>query len=151
MKILAVASGNGYFKIGDTLSKSKWYKTIKVIEAIKLIDKGDEVEITFEEDINKEKILTSIKKIASAVVEKEDVKPTEVVSKDEVVNINPLLKMPFDYMKPKTPVESEQIKRLSILSSVATAITALAGQIDETTIIPKMEEIYNKFYKVVSV
>ena len=155
MKIIGVASGNRYFNILNAEGKDDWYDSANVAEAIKNINVGDDVEYEFEESkTSEQKILTSIKKIASAVVEKEEISTvdaTPVPKEVKRTNISSGLKMPFEYMKPKTPLESEQIKRLSILASVATAITALTGTIDEDNIISKMEEIYDTFYKVASV
>jgi len=87
MKILGIASGNRYFNIGDVTSKDDWYDSINVVEMIKNINLGDEVEFEFEENkTSEQKILTSIKKIGGAVEEsveepikesKEDVASTD--------------------------------------------------------------------------
>lgn len=50
-----------------------------------------------------------------------------------------------DYMKPRTPEEAERMTRLSVLSSVCSALGAIPGQIDLNTLWDVVEAGYVRF------
>ncbi len=54
---------------------------------------------------------------------------------------------PREYMKSKNPEESKQIRALSILSSVCSAIPAIAGQVDPNSLGEMIESLYDRFDK----
>ena len=52
---------------------------------------------------------------------------------------------PKQYMNPRTPEEAERMTRLSVLSSVSTALAAVPGQIDVNTLGDVIETMYTRF------
>lgn len=50
-----------------------------------------------------------------------------------------------EYMKPRTPEEAERMTRLSVLSSICTALAAIPGQIDVNTLWDVVESGYDRF------
>lgn len=71
------------------------------------------------------------------------------LTQTKVVEIpkNKEMTYPYEYMKPKTPEESAQMRACSILSSVSQAITSLTAQIDANTLGEMLETLYDRFDK----
>ena len=156
MKIVAISGDGQYYKIGETFDDSKWYVVKNVLGYVKGLQKGDEVEIKYALDKSKNRVLSYIKKVNSGqvtsntkVVREPHIKTTNLPSQ-ESASFNEGLRYPDRYMSPKTPQESERIKRLSIFDSVCVAVAALAGQVDENGLSNAIEKLYDKFYKKIS-
>jgi hypothetical protein len=135
MKVLAISNDGNFYKLGTDQKNSDWYgKTPEVEKFLTGIIKGDEVNVKFEKK-NGRNILTYITKTG------------EAVSPEIAKNVG---KQPFVPYGGKTPEQSEQIKRLSILGSAANAAKALTGQVNEESLIRFIETFYDKFYGKVS-
>lgn len=93
---------------------------------------------------------------ANRVTKKGQSKPTSTSSqyqkpenkKDEKPDVSVSnVRYPSEYMKSKNPEESKQIRALSILSSVCSAMSSLAGHVDLNTIGDTIEALYDRFDK----
>jgi len=58
MKIFAISKDKNYYSIGETFDDKKWYEVGSDVKSIE-VNKGDEVDIKFNEENNK-RILTTI-------------------------------------------------------------------------------------------
>jgi hypothetical protein len=136
MKVFAISKDGNFYKIGVDQKSSEWYgKTPAVEQFLSGINKGDEVNIKSEKK-NGRNILNYISKTGEAV------SPEKVTVHQD--------KPPFIPYGGKTPEQSEQIKRLSILGSACNAVKALTGQIDQEGLINFVEKFYDKFYGKIS-
>lgn len=140
MKVFAISKDGMFYKIGDDPKLAEWFSKTPAVESfLSGIQKGDSVDIKSEKK-NGRNILSYITKTASGSV---------VVAPDKGTSTGTGYK-PSGYSSHKSPEESEKIKRLSILSSVCTAVTALTGQLDQNSLVECINTLYDKLYAKVS-
>jgi hypothetical protein len=139
-KIMARSSNGLMLKIGEDSSSAVWYfMSDKVKEFSDKLELNTEVEIKFNEEKSGDKRITflTVNKGAS----KENV--THTSHQNTTSNI--------DYQKMKNPQESDQIKKLSVLSTSALAVaTAMQGQLTVDTLGDMTCTLFDKLYKKVS-
>lgn len=132
MKVFAISKTKDFYKIGTDNNTAKWYgKTEAVEKFIGNIVVGDEVEIKSEFTGGKNFLTYIIKGNSGSSFNKQE--PSKQIYGQ------------------KSPEESEKIKRLSILSSVCTAVSALSGQLDQNTLPEYIECLYDRMYKKISI
>jgi len=127
MKVYAISDNKQFLRIGDREDTKNWFKiSDKISGFMDKIQILDNVEIKFKTEEDGTKILTFIKTVSE---------PTSV--------LEGTLKMPFEYMKPKTPEESAGIKRQSIGNMVSRTISGIDG-----VTLDNVEETIKKLYKI---
>jgi len=142
MKVMAVSSNGNMFKLEKLDEKDGyvWYFLGDNVKGFaKTIKVGEDIDVKVEE-INSQKTITFITKKTSTLVN------SKVFIGGEGKTTEKKSWTPYQ----KSPEESEKIKRLSILSSVCTAVSAIQGQVDPNTLPTIIESLFDKFYKKIS-
>jgi hypothetical protein len=145
MKVFGISKDGMFYRIGEKEDTKDWYKKSAAVENfIRNIQRGDEVEIKFILDDTNTKVLEFISK-------KRNTEFSELGSEKVIASTKPILKTEYpshnsyDYQKPKTPEESDQIRKLSIIASVANSLKGIGG-VD----INNVESIINNLFNIYS-
>jgi len=134
MKIVAISGDKVYYRIGTDLKNSAWYRTEKVKEVV--VNKGDEVELTFEKDKEGINILNSIKVVAQ-------VKPPETVV--ATASSSTSTGVTSKVWRQKSADESEEIRRQAVGKMVAESVKALTPPPTIEILIESIKMLYKTY------
>lgn len=153
MKFIKAAYQKKMVKVEIESGNPVWATCSDAVHAFakKAFKEGDEVDIQYDQK-NGQYFVTRITKPGqSTYTNKEEYSPKTDFPKTtptNIVNSNSTAKKYTSYSK--SPEDKEQIKRLSVLRAVSTAVQTMTGQLDANTLGDYIEELYRKLYKVVS-
>lgn len=153
-------------QLAEGTNSPKWYWMSSAVQgfAHKAIKAGDEVTIEGNEEKDNLTIITRISKAGAGSSQKKETTKSDTGFKCEDCKCdlkdgkykkcfkcnekNPSKSTGGGYSK--SPEDSERITRLSILSSVCQAVTALVGNVDRNDIGDVINSLYDKFYEKIS-
>lgn len=133
MKIVAISGDRVYYRIGDDLKNSFWYRSDKVKDI--QVQKGDEVEITFEKDAEGINILNSIK--VTSMAPDSVIKPPQGGTGETSTELTPK-----KVWRQKSAEEGEEIRRQAVGKMVAESVKGLTPQSSIDVLLSNIEKLY---------
>lgn len=139
MKVTAISKDGKFLKIGEGLPDSVWHSYEEAItDVVKTIVKGDEVETKYDVVADGKRVLTYIKKIASAPVPPTGGADTTTTP----------YKKPWVEYGTKSPEVQDSIRKQAVGHMTSRTLISLQGHVTPENVIELIDKLYTKYLDI---